>query len=303
MKKAICIICLSAAVVLGAFSIAENQFAEERLDFKVENQSIDYSFAQLHFYNSLKDEYDATADYLEKKTAVIAADSDSKITFATKHKPLRFYELNPGDEKNERLKISYNKQDKRYELSPLSDNEDCEYNVVADYGFRKNIYSFSVFNKTYIEKRYNSQPDAAISESKIQMQTVENDVTVEAENLCRADYINFGFNVTNHLAEPISCGMFKLEKQMNGVWYEVEEQDVTYNQAFWDDYASQYPISVKASETIQHKFPTSPAVFFNMHTGNDVKCGVYRIVLPYTHNGEEKYAISNPFNVGYVPAK
>ncbi|MGN1479941.1 MAG: hypothetical protein ACI4XH_09250, partial [Acutalibacteraceae bacterium] len=227
MKKLVYIIISIVIVILGLLTV-ENKYADERIEFTVEGQNIEYSRAQLYFYNSLHDEYDATADLLSTKTNIVAADSNSKISFKLSHKPLRIYELNPSDESNKRLKVSYNKQDKCYYLSSLFDSEECSYSVVADYGFRKAVYSFVVFNKTYINNRYYDIKDTSCIISMNNNSKSSEDVAVFVnDDIFTTDYLNFGFTINNNTQKPIDCSFFKLEKQMNGKWYSVNEKDVS----------------------------------------------------------------------------
>lgn len=301
MKKFVYIIVSVFIVVLGLL-IFENQYADERIKFTVENQNIEYSCSQLYFYNSIKGEYDTTADLLDTKTNIAAADCNSKISFKLSHKPLRIYELNPSDEKNERLKISYNKQDGCYYLSPLFDSEECFYNVVADYGFRKIVYNFVVFNKTYISDRYFNIADTSGNISVCNDLAPTKDVVATLDDsLGSTDYAHFYFSVKNNTNQPINCSFFMLEKQMNGIWYSVDERDVSYNQVFWDNYKQKFPFTIQPKENGRIEFPTALDALFDVYIGNDITSGIYRVVIPYTCNNYEGIALSQPFALGYVP--
>ena len=301
MKKFV-YISISIFVVILGLLIVENQYADERIEFTVENRNIEYSCSQLYFYNSIKDEYDTTADLLDTKTDITAADSNSKISFKLSHKPLRIYELNPSDAENDRLKISYNKQDGCYYLSPLFDSEECFYNVVADYGFRKIVYNFVVFNKTYINDRYFNIADTSGKISEYDDSTLTEDVAVILDDsISSTDSAHFDFSVKNNTGKPINCSFFKLEKQMNGKWYLVDEKDVSYNQDFWNNYMQNFPFTIKPKENGKIQFPTALDALFNLNVGNDLASGIYRVVIPYTCDNYEGIAISQPFTLGYVP--
>ena len=54
MKKFV-YISISIFVVILGLLIVENQYADERIEFTVENRNIEYSCSQLYFYNSIKE--------------------------------------------------------------------------------------------------------------------------------------------------------------------------------------------------------------------------------------------------------
>ncbi|MGN1480054.1 MAG: hypothetical protein ACI4XH_09815, partial [Acutalibacteraceae bacterium] len=82
----------------------------------------------------------------------------------------------------------------------------------------------------------------------------------------------------------------------------VNEKDVSYNQDFWDNYKKRFPVTIQSNSNSEIKFPTTLDTLFDVCTGNGISSGIYRVVIHYTSDNNEKIAISEPFTLGYVPA-
>ncbi len=299
MKKIIAIIAVVIVLAGIGFLITVNSYADEKVTFKIENQSIGYVATTLHFYNSEKDMHDAAALLLETKTNVVAAKETSRVRFQLKHKPLKLYELNGV----ERVNIPFRMADSSYLLSPiLPDTEETEYTVVADYGLRRIVYSFAVVNRTYIETYVkNVAKDAKISAWN--GYRASDAVTVRvADDLDGANDVRFSFMFRNNTGMQITCKMYSLEKQIGNKWYEVKLREDADKDPFFDKYKKPFPREIAPREELPYRIQASLGVLFDLSGVNHLTSGVYRVVMPYTGNGRDDVAISMPFSIGYVPS-
>ena len=163
MKKIIAAI-IAIVVVFAVALGAESSFSKEKIDFVGEAENIEYYFEKMYLYNTMQDEFNATANLLDINTRVVALNENEKIQFKLPHKPLRIYEL-AANEKGDRIKVDYDKVSRLYTLSDLQSSEVSEYNIVADYGLIKNIYCFRIYNKTFIEKNKTQKTAAELVKS------------------------------------------------------------------------------------------------------------------------------------------
>lgn len=218
MKKiiaAIIVLFIVFAVALGV----ESNFSKERIGFVGEAENIECYFEKIYFYNTLQDEFDATANLLDINTRVVALDENKKIQFKLPHKPLKIYEL-AVNEKGDRIKVDYDKASRLYTLSDLQSSEVSEYNIVADYGLIKNIYCFRIYNKTYIEKNKTQKPAAELLKSAYDISESNEKIIVKTNGTnYQDDIVIFEIFIKNNENKPISCSSFKLEKKIGDNWY------------------------------------------------------------------------------------
>ena len=80
MKKIIAAI-IALVVVFAVALGAESSFSKEKIDFVGEAENIECYFEKIYFYNTLQDEFDATANLLDINTRVVALDENKKIKF------------------------------------------------------------------------------------------------------------------------------------------------------------------------------------------------------------------------------
>ncbi len=298
-KIVVCIV--SAAVILSVLIIAGNKYADDAAVITAENQKIEFTCSGLYFYNTLQDEYDASADIVDYNFKIVAVPASAKISFKPSRKPLRVYEPNTLGNENKKLKASYNKQDGCYYLSPLYESENCSYIVVADYGIKKYVYNFDVYNKTYIEK---SKSEKSNLKSKISpyngLKNTE-DISINLnEDFVGIQYMHFGFTVNNNISQNISCSPFKLEKKINGTWYSLDETDTIYDLDIWKSYTEKFPVKILPGDSAKIISPTALDLVFDISELDNLKCGTYRVILPYNIGDNEKAAISKQFVVGYA---
>lgn len=303
MKKIIIVSVGAVVLLLASLLFIENSFADEKIDFVIDNQNIEYSVSQLYFFNTEHDEYDAAADIPDTDFKVVAAEESNSVCLKLKHKPLRLYELT-----GEREKVSFNEEKGCYTLSSLreSDSEECEYDVVADYGIRKNVYSFFVLNKTYIEKQYNISPDNRQFEVSEYSSLPTEDVTViPNKNLNYCYEMGIGFSIKNNTGSSVECLDCLLEKNINGSWYAVEQlEDVKDKSRRFENYEDPFPIKVESGSSADYELPCALSAYYNFFDSPAlIISGIYRFVVPYTSGGESRTALSRQFTVGYVPEK
>ncbi len=212
MKKIIAAIIALVVVFVVALG-AESSFSKEKIDFVGEAENIEYYFEKMYLYNTMQDEFDATANLLDINTRVVALNENEKIQFKLPHKPLRIYEL-AANEKGDRIKVDYDKASRLYTLSDLQSSEVSEYNIVADYGLIKNIYCFRIYNKTYIEKNKTQKPAAELLKSAYDISEKNEKIIVKTNGTnYQDDTVIFELFIKNNENKPISCSSFKLEKR------------------------------------------------------------------------------------------
>lgn len=262
--------------------------------------SSDYCLNKMYFYNSTQDEFDATSDFVELNKKIIALDEDDKIQFKLPHKPIRAYELT-ASEKSDKTIIEYDRTNKIYTLSDLYENEECEYYIVADYGLIKNLYSVQVYNKTYIEKNKAKESVEGLKKSRYDISKSSKSVVVDL-NSDKFPYntLNFEFSVRNMNAEPIICSLFRLEKKIGDIWYTLETRDMSYNATAYENVKKQAECELKHNEIENIKLEMNIDTLFEMTVGNNLLSGIYRIVVPFTYEKGNEYAISPQFAIGYI---
>lgn len=299
MKKIIAAI-IALVVVFAVALGAESSFSKEKIDFVGEAENIEYYFEKMYLYNTMQDEFDATANLLDINTRVVALNENEKIQFKLPHKPLRIYEL-AANEKGDRIKVDYDKASKLYTLSDLQSSEVSEYNIVADYGLIKNIYCFRIYNKTYIEKNKTQKPAAELLKSAYDISEGNEKIIVKTNGTnYQDDTINFESFIKNNENKPISCSPFKLEKKIGDNWYSVDENDLSYNAEVYEKFKQESEGTVKTNESKTIRIPMSFCVLFDLESLDGVSSGTYRITVPFTCENKNGYSISNTFTVGYV---
>lgn len=299
MKK-IVIAIISLLIILACVLGMESSFSKEKIEFTGEVKNIEYYFEKMYFYNSMQDEFDATANLLDINAQVVALDENQRIQFKLPHKPLRVYEL-AANEKGNKIKVNYDKVSKIYTISDLQVSEVCEYDIVADYGLIKNLYCFRIYNKTYIEKNKTQKPTAEFAKSAYDMSGGSEEVIVETNGTTyQDDTLSFGLSINNNGDKPISCSLFKLEKKINNNWYSVDENDLSYNARVYEKFKHEAECTIKTNESKTVKIPMSFCVLFDLDALDGVSSGTYRITVPFTCENKNGYSISNSFTVGYV---
>lgn len=299
MKKIIAAI-IAIVVVFAVALGAESSFSKEKIDFVGEAENIEYYFEKMYLYNTMQDEFDATANLLDINTRVVALNENEKIQFKLPHKPLRIYEL-AANEKGDRIKVDYDKASRLYTLSDLQSSEVSEYNIVADYGLIKNIYCFRIYNKTYIEKNKTQKPAAELLKSAYDISESNGRIIVKTNGTTyQDDTVIFELFIKNNENKPISCSSFKLEKKIGDNWYSVDENDLSYNAEVYEKFKQESEGTVKTNESKTIRIPMSFCVFFDLESLDGVSSGTYRITVPFTCENKNGYSISNTFTVGYV---
>lgn len=294
MKKII----ITAAVIVAALSLFlafNNLHADDKAAFTIDNQEIEYVESQLYFYNSEKQAYDVSADILDVNTKITAADEKSQVKIKFAHKPLRVYELTGALAE----KADFDKESGEYCLHSLRerDCEYCDYLIVADYGIRKNVYSFSVYNKTYIEKRYNINPDNRNTEaSAYNSIQASDDFRIELNcKTVQPYYIGFGFSINNNSDLKAKAADCLLEKNIGGVWYNVEKKDTNPGK----ELSERFPLIVEPKSKSKFILPSGLNAVFDT-TNYSIDSGVYRFVIPLS-DGVNEAVVSESFTVGCVP--
>lgn len=299
MKKIIAAI-IALVVVFAVALGAESSFSKEKIDFVGEAENIEYYFEKMYLYNTMQDEFDATANLLDINTRVVALDENKKIQFKLPHKPLKIYEL-AANEKGNKIKVNYDKASRLYTLSDLQSSEVSEYNIVADYGLIKNIYCFRIYNKTYIEKNKTQKPAVELVKSAYDISESNEKIIVKTNGTnYQDDTVIFELFIKNNENKPISCSSFKLEKKIGDNWYSVDENDLSYNAEVYEKFKQESEGTVKTNESKTIRIPMSFCVFFDLESLDGVSSGTYRITVPFTCENKNGYSISNTFNVGYV---
>lgn len=254
----------------------------------------------MYFYNTMQDEFDATANLLDINTRVVALNKNEKIQFKLPHKPLRIYEL-AANEKGSKIKVNYDKASGLYTLSDLQSSEVSEYNIVVDYGLIKNIYCFRIYNKTYIEKNKTQKPAAELVKSAYDISESNEKIIVKTNGTTyQDDTVIFEFFIKNNENKPISCSSFKLEKKIGDIWYSVDENDLSYNAEVYEKFKQESEGTVKTNESKTIRIPMSFCALFDLESLDGVSSGTYRITVPFTCENKNGYSISNTFTVGYV---
>lgn len=299
MKKIIAAIIALVVVFVVALG-AESSFSKEKIDFVGEAENIEYYFEKMYLYNTMQDEFDATANLLEINTRVVALNENEKIQFKLPHKPLKIYEL-AANEKGNKIKVNYDKASRIYTLSDLQSSEVSEYNIVADYGLIKNLYCFRIYNKTYIEKNKTQKPAAELLKSAYDISESNEKIIVKTNGTnYQDDTIIFEFFIKNNENKPISCSSFKLEKKIGYNWYSVDENDLSYNAEVYEKFKQESEGTVKTNESKTIRIPMSFCVLFDLESLDGVSSGTYRITVPFTCENKNGYSFSNTFTVGYV---
>lgn len=299
MKKIIAAI-IALVVVFAVALCVESSFSKEKIDFVGEAENIEYYFEKMYLYNTMQDEFDATANLLDINTRVVALNENEKIQFKLPHKPLRIYEL-AANEKGDRIKVDYDKASRLYTLSDLQSSEVSEYNIVADYGLIKNIYCFRIYNKTYIEKNKTQKPAADLLKSAYDISESNEKIIVKTNGTnYQDDTIIFELFIKNNENKPISCSPFKLEKKIGDNWYSVDENDLSYNAEVYEKFKQESEATVKTNESKTIRIPIGFCVLFDLESLDGVSSGTYRITVPFTCENKNGYSISNTFTVGYV---
>lgn len=299
MKKIIAAI-IALVVVFAVALGAESSFSKEKIDFVGEAENIEYYFEKMYLYNTMQDEFDATANLLDINTRVVALNENEKIQFKLPHKPLRIYEL-AANEKGDRIKVDYDKASRLYTLSDLQSSEVSEYNIVADYGLIKNIYCFRIYNKTYIEKNKTQKHVAELLKSAYDISESNEKIIVKTNGTnYQDDTVIFELFIKNNENKPISCSSFKLEKKIGDNWYSVDENDLSYNAEVYEKFKQESEGTVKTNESKTIRIPMSFCVLFDLESLDGVSSGTYRITVPFTCENKNGYSISNTFTVGYV---
>lgn len=298
MKKVL--ICISFLMIVLVLILGlEYRYSTDKIEFVGEAKSIEYYCKKMYFYNTLQDEFDATANLLDINAQVISLDENAKIQFRLPHRPIRVYELS-ADEGNNRIKINYDKESKLYTLSNLSESEICEYDVVIDYGLTKNMFCFMIYNKTYIENK-NFGTTANLDKSPYSFSDNSKKVVVTTNNTeYQDDNLTFGFSIKNGESQPIKCSFLKLEKQIDNSWYSVDEFESSGNTEVYERLKQQVETTIKSNEINTIKMPIILGAVFDLVPVNGLVSGTYRIVVPYEYDGNDNYAISAPFTIGYV---
>lgn len=299
MKKIIAAI-IALVVVFAVALGVESNFSKEKIDFVGEAENIEYYFKKMYFYNTMQDEFDATANLLDINTRIVALDENKKIQFKLPHKPLKVYEL-AANEKGSKIKVNYDKASGLYTLSDLQSSEVSEYNFVADYGLIKNLYCFRIYNKTYIEKNKKQKPDADLVKSVYDISESNEKIIVKTNGTTyQDDTMFFEFFIKNNENKPISCSSFKLEKKIGDIWYSVDENDLSYNAEVYEKFKQESEGTVKTNESKTIRIPMSFCALFDLESLDGVLSGTYRITVPFTCENKNGYSISNTFTVGYV---
>lgn len=299
MKKIIAAI-IALVVVFAVALGAESSFSKEKIDFVGEAENIEYYFEKMYLYNTMQDEFDATANLLDINTRVVALNENEKIQFKLPHKPLRIYEL-AANEKGDRIKVDYDKASRLYTLSDLQSSEVSEYNIVADYGLIKNIYCFRIYNKTFIEKNKTQKHAAELVKSAYDISERNEKIIVKTNGTnYQDDTVIFELFIKNNENKPISCSSFNLEKKIGDNWYSVDENDLSYNAEVYEKFKQESEGTVKTNESKTIRIPMSFCVLFDLESLDSVSSGTYRITVPFTCENKNGYSISNTFTVGYV---
>ena len=299
MKKIIAAI-IALFVVFAVALGVESSFSKEKIEFVGEAKTIEYYFEKMYFYNSLQDEFDATANLLDTNTRIVALDENEKIQFKLPHKPLRVYEL-AANEKGSKIKVKYDKASKLYTLSDLPSSEVSEYDIVADYGLIKNIYCFMIYNKTYIEKNRKQKLAAELTKSAYDISKSSEKIIVKTNGTnYQDDTLTFEFSIKNNEKKAIKCSYFKLEKRIGDNWYSVDENDLSYNAEVYEKFKQEAEGTVKTNESKTIKITMSLCARFDLDALDGVSSGTYRITVPFTCENKNGYSISNSFTVGYV---
>ena len=299
MKKIIAAI-IALVVVFAVALGVESSFSKEKIDFVGEAENIEYYFEKMYLYNTMQDEFDATANLLDINTRVVALNENEKIQFKLPHKPLRIYEL-AANGKGDRIKVDYDKASRLYTLSDLQSSEVSEYNIVADYGLIKNIYCFRIYNKTYIEKNKTQKTAAELVKSAYDISESNEKIIVKTNGTnYQDDTVIFELFIKNNENKPISCSSFKLEKKIGDNWYSVDENDLSYNAEVYEKFKQESEGTVKTNESKTIRIPMSFCVLFDLESLDSVSSGTYRITVPFTCENKNGYSISNTFTVGYV---
>lgn len=299
MKKIVAAIIVLLIVFVGVLGV-ESSFSKEKIEFVGEAKTIEYYFEKMYFYNSLQDEFDATANLLDTNTRIVAFDENEKIQFKLPHKPLRVYEL-AANEKGSKIKVNYDKASGLYTLSDLPSSEVSEYDIAADYGLIKNIYCFMIYNKTYIEKNRKQKLAAELTKSTYDISKSSEKIIVKTNGTnYQDDTLSFEFSIKNNENKLISCSYFNLEKKIGDNWYSVDENDLSYNADVYEKFKQEAEGTVKTNESKTIKIPMSFCVLFDLNALDGVSSGTYRITVPFTCENKNAYSISNSFTVGYV---
>lgn len=299
MKKVIAAI-IALVVVFAVALGAESSFSKEKIDFVGEAENIEYYFEKMYLYNTMQDEFDATANLLDINTRVVALDENKKIQFKLPHKPLKIYEL-AANEKGNKIKVNYDKASRLYTLSDLQSSEVSEYNIVADYGLIKNIYCFRIYNKTFIEKNKTQKTAAGLVKSAYDISERNEKIIVKTNGTnYQDDTVIFEIFIKNNENKPISCSSFKLEKKTGDNWYSVDENDLSYNAEVYEKFKQESEGTVKTNESKTIRIPMSFCALFDLESLDGVSSGTYRITVPLICENKNGYSISNTFTVGYV---
>lgn len=89
MKKIIAAIIAIVVVFVVALG-AESSFSKEKIDFVGEAENIEYYFEKMYLYNTMQDEFDATANLLDINTRVVALDENKKNNLSCLTSRLKF---------------------------------------------------------------------------------------------------------------------------------------------------------------------------------------------------------------------
>lgn len=240
----------------------------------------------------------ANAEYKINNVIGICDADEIKLSF--EKKPFRVSLAEISDSGVELTKIKYSSDDNAFIFNPLYDNVECWISVVADYGIEKKVITFCVYNKEFL-KIHEEDYTKFLNESKI-----SHDNTSKTA-LLKVDYKNlpinssaYSFEVFNNGDRNITVSDFIIEKKIDDKWYIVEENMNSFvaQNLYKDIKLADTVLSVGEKRIV--KLDTSLFLLFDEGIGFANNSGEYRFAVPYSVDGEIRYAVSNSFTSGYV---
>lgn len=272
--------------------------ANKNFEVTANGFSVSYYSQNVPFFASDNDICSIEDESCDVITSVFGIYGDDEVNVRFEKEPIKVYLFDKsGSKSNKEIKL--NRATNAYSFCPMYDSEECRSIVVADYGIQKRIICFGFYNRDYAEK-HKVQSTAGLSETEFDNSKISNRLSFDTFSVNYPIYsTNYTFSFINHEDSEIITDGFIIEKMYDKKWFVVErDMDSAVGRNLADALALK-GVTVRPGEKKIVTLGSPLFKFFDENSQPDLISGEYRIVIPYTVNGEKKYAVSFSMSVGY----
>lgn len=276
--------------------------ANKNFEITANGFSVSYYSQNVPFFASEKEIGKIEGESEDVINSVFGIYDDDEVNVRFEKEPIKVYYYTGSDIENKN-ELRLNRVTNTYTFCPMYDSEECRCIFVADYGIQKRIICFAFYNKDYAvnhKKDFAANPEKnRLKENEFDSSLISSRVSFDTFAVNYPIYsTNYTFSFTNHENSEIVTDGFIIEKLCNKKWCVVEKDmnsEVAKNMA---DALVLKDVTVRTGEKKIITLGSPLYKFFDSDKQPDLISGEYRIIIPYTVDGEKKYAVSFSMSVG-----